>query len=197
MRRFLGPAALFAVLSLLAAACSSDGMSTAQGDSVASNSRHAVAKVYWQVYNSLDNTVIRTDGFGRFVSCSGSGTASDSLRYGISGAMSALNAKQELTRFTGLVLSKFATAGWTLHSSGQNSSGQNVYTASKNGVDSTLRTFKTNLGPGASLTVEGGCVNAGSAGSAILSAYGGSGADRYRASETSASPIPTSLTPSS
>lgn len=197
MRRFPGTAALLTVLSLLAASCSSDGISTAQGDSVASNSRHAAAKVYWQVYNSLDNAVIRTDGFGRFVSCSGAATASDSLRYGVSGAMSALSARQQLTQFTDLVLSKFSAAGWSLHSSGQNSAGQNLYTASKNGIGITLRTFKVNLGPGASLTVEGGCVNAGSAASAILAAYGGSGADRYPASRASASPIPTSLTPSS
>jgi hypothetical protein len=193
MRRFLTAAVALAVLSLLASACGS-GTSAASGRSAAGHARRDVATAYWTVYSSLDRAAFRTTGYGRFVPCSGSG--SNSLRYGIETALSATSDRPSLAQFTGTVSSSLSSAGWHLRGAGQNGAGQNIYSGSEHGIDVTLRTFADNLGPGGALTVEGPCVNAGGAASAILSAYGGSASDQYPSAEASASPIPTSFAPS-
>ncbi|MBV9384339.1 MAG: hypothetical protein JOY82_16025 [Streptosporangiaceae bacterium] len=149
---------------------------------------------YWQLFNSLPGAALRTDGFGRFVSCGNS--TSNSVQYGIEDAIDSPSSGQALSGFTALVLKRFAAAGWNLHAAGENQAGQAVYSAKRNSTTVMLRVFGSSR-PGGAFTVQGACVSAGSAASTILNAYGGSGADRYPEPEASASPIPASLTPSS
>jgi hypothetical protein len=180
-------------VALLAGACSTGtagGAGAAAGKSAAERSRRTVALTYWKLYNSLGHAVIRTDGSGRFVSCP---AASSRLRYGVANAVSALTPKQATSQFTGLVQHRFGQAGWPLHPSGTNAAGQRIYSATANGISVTVRFFHDNLGPGAALTVEGKCLNAGKASQTILSSYAGSQADRYPDADATASPVPTSF----
>lgn len=180
-----------ALLTGFAGACSS---SPGGGESAARQARHAVAVTYWQLFNSLQGAALRTDGFGRFASCGNS--ASSSLQYGIENAIDSPRPGQSLPGFTAAVLRRFTAAGWNLNAAGQNQAGQAQYSVKRNGTTVMLRVF-SNSRPGGAFTVQSACVDAGSAASTILNAYGGSGADRYPESEASASPIPNSLTPSS
>ncbi len=186
MNRLSMTVAAILLASALASACGGSSTGTQQGTAAADKIRQDVAAAFWQLDDSLGRTVLSTGGLGGFGGCSGS---PDSLAYGITAAMqTSANSQQDLAEFTMSILPGFAAAGWPLtHTSDDN------YSAKRSGLTVSLHVFSESSGPGASLTVQSGCVDVGSAAQTILSHYSGDQSDQYPQSEASAKPVPTTF----
>lgn len=178
-------AVLIAALSVLASGCGGGTVSASQGTSVAQARRAEVAKTYWRLYNSVGDSVIKTDGTGNFVPCTEPAAAT--IRYGIEVPFSGRTATQSDAEFARAMQQYFARAGYRLKASGNNA--MTTHTGNVSVRFTILRRLKS--GPFASLTVESGCFDAGKAASGILQHYGGASGDDYPQSRASASPVPT------
>jgi hypothetical protein len=129
-------------------------------------------------------SVTKTDGFGNFTPCSV--PAGTTMRYGIEVPFQGRTAAQTGAQFASALEQDFTRAGYRLTASG------NAFTTRKGGVRVTLKPLgSVQSGPMASLTVVTDCFNAGNAATGILQHYGGAHSDHYRASQASASPLPT------
>lgn len=178
-------AILIAALSVLASGCGGGTVSASQGTSVAQARRAEVAKTYWRLYNSVGDSVIKTDGTGNFVPCTEPAAAT--IRYGIEVPFSGRTATQSDAEFARAMQQYFARAGYRLKATGNNA--MTTHTGNVSVRFTMLRRLKS--GPFASLTVESGCFDAGKAASGILQHYGGASGDDYPQSQASASPVPT------
>ena len=196
MPRRTAAAGAVLLASSLAVACSSAaGTSTAggspaagsQGTAVANQARQRVAVAFWQLDGSLGHGIESTGGLGRFAACTNQ--AAGRMVYGIEAAVQpAGSTKPGLAAFTASLLHGFAATGWRLRQAGAGS-----YAASGSGLSVQLRVFSDSGGPGGSLTVQSGCVNAGSAAHQILADYGGDQTDQYPQGDVSARPVPTTF----
>lgn len=158
-----------------------------QGTAAANQARQRAAAAFWRLDGSLGPRIQSTGGLGRFAACTSQ--ASDQVVYGIQAAVQpAGSTRPGLSAFTASLLHGFATAGWRLRQAGAGS-----YAASGGGLSVQLRVFSDSGGPGGSLTVQSGCVNAGGAAHQILADYGGDQSDQYPQGDVSARPVPTTF----
>lgn len=176
-------AALMAALALAASGCG--GPDAQQGKAAASKARTEVAGTFWKLNNATDSKDLKTDATGRFAACQGTGVA-----YGILASVQAGRDSTKLGAFTSALLSDYRGAGWHLRASGS----QN-YSATRNGVTVRLRVFGA-TDPASSLTIQSGCIDAGSAASQIVANYRDGSPDYYYQSQAAARPVPSAFVPS-
>ena len=184
MRRW-APATL--LLATLIGACSngaSKSHSEAEGKQVADKTRRSVAGVYWQLYNSVGSAAARGGGSGVFADCEK--VKKDSVTYSVTTLLDSSDKKDSLESLTAAVAVQLKNAGWSLSpSSGVHRS------ATRNGTSVELKPSPIS-GTSVELQVRSKCVNVGKAADVLTGDYA-SASDRYKSSQASASPVPTTF----
>jgi hypothetical protein len=169
------------VTVVLVSGCGGGTPNVQQGTAAADKIRDAVASTFWQLDNAVDGEELSTGGIGRFAACTGP----NAVTYGILSSLEAAHSTQDLTRFTSTLLSGFSSAGWRLSATGTAD-----YAAKQNSITVRLHVFQVSNDPASSLTVQGGCVDAGSAAKQIVTNHSGGLGDQYEQNSASVRPVP-------
>lgn len=180
--------AVCAAVVVLAAACSSGGMSASKGKEHADQTREATAAVYWKVHGSLSAPVSDFDGAGHFAKCGRKG--STSVQYIVRSLVGAA-ADKKLTSESLMqtMADQLADAGWHLSpADGDHRS------AEKGGTTVELEPPGFGAEPTTVLQVESGCVDVGSASGTVTAGYyTNANWDQYQRADASKSPVPTAF----
>ncbi|MFJ3796490.1 hypothetical protein ACIPSJ_09385 [Streptomyces sp. NPDC090088] len=158
--------------------------SAAEGKQTADEMRHPVAKVYWQLYNSIGSAASRGGGSGFFSDCEK--VKEDSVMYRVTTLLGPSEKKESLENLTTAVAKQLKNSGWNLSpSSGVHRS------ATKNDISVEVNPSPI-TGTSVELQVRSKCVNVGKAADPLTAEYA-SASDKYSSSQASASPVPTTF----
>jgi hypothetical protein len=176
-----------AAVILLATACSSNGISSAQGKERANATRKSTAAVYWKLYNAISAPVFRSGGTGSFAKCDSNGPTSITT-YTVRATLGVDSGKMTLESLTQLVASQLAGVGWHLSPADDPDR-----SAKKGGITVKLQLPEvTGPDPLTVLQVQGECVDLGSASNAVVDGYYPQ-SDQYHDADASKSPVPTTF----
>lgn len=186
--------ALLAAGAAAAAGCGSGAPSQAQASQVAGQARPAVAREYWNVFDSIESVIEPglSDGNGFYSPCPASpGQASQQVAYNVTVYVAARNHGLTPARFRDQIERILRSRGWSAFRPSQgyllsSKTSFHVYLKQQSGQHAYL------LG----ITVNGPCVTTGAHFASHVNALNQSLQDEYPNSAASARPVPTAPLPS-